>query len=457
MTRSAARWRVCGALLALGSCSPAPAPPATSGRSAAPVVTAPPTADAATGTSADVVVAEALAEVSRYRRLEAKGPVRGKTISRGDMVEMLREQIRREIPERVVKAQNELLFAWGLAPAVFDFEQALLALMKSQLAGFYDPRIKTMFLLEDLGDQERVATLAHELVHALQDQHWDLEKHVRFEEGAGDRIAAIHALAEGDATSAMMDTLLGPRGVRAIDVSESLFGMEAEGAMELAPELVDVPRLVKRSVIAPYVDGLAFVHWLRRRGDWAEVDAAWARLPVSTEQVLHPEKYLAGEVGESVPEPSPPPGGPSTRVYRDVLGEQTLRLVFEEWMPSKTAHASAAGWGGDQVAVFSDRGSTAVAWRLRFDDEASARAAMVAFTRGILGSAAPVDAASAAQRAAGGKICAERAGSGPFAARRTQRDLVVVAGPFQRGSAGPTSAGSCADSLTWASLVLAKR
>ncbi len=409
--------------------------------------------------TADSVVQSALSHVSRRRQLSAKGPVRGKTISREKMLEHVRAQIRREIPERVVRAQNELLFALGAAPASFDFEVALLALMKSQLAGFYEPRDKTMYLLEDLVGAEREATLAHELVHALQDQHWDLGAKVKFEEDRGDAVAAYHALAEGDATSAMLDHMLAPRGMTAIDMQDDLIALEVQGSVELSPSTSDIPMLVKRSVVAPYVDGLKLVHWARRRGGWSAVDEVWAKPPSTTEQVLHPEKYVAGEVGDTIPVPPPFPGGPKTILYRDVLGEQTVRLLFEDWMPQKSAVEAAAGWGGDRAAVFGDGAHVAVAWHLRYDDEASAKQAATAFARGILERKGKsyVSVEEATKALKGNAVCRERKDAGPFVLVRKGRDLAITAGPFRRDGGSATSAARCSAAQVWATTVASKR
>jgi hypothetical protein len=209
---------------------------------------------------ADEVVARALDVVSRLRELPAKGPVRGKTIERAAMVAHVKEQIRTEIPPDVVRAQTELLFGLGVVDARFDYEASVLALLTSQLAGFYEPKDKTMYLAADLRGLERGATLSHELVHALQDQHYDLGKHVKYRDDASDEQSATHALAEGDATSAMIDQLLAARGMRAIDVSDELISMEARGAIEMDAASADVPSIIKRSLVSPYVDGVVFLH-----------------------------------------------------------------------------------------------------------------------------------------------------------------------------------------------------
>jgi hypothetical protein len=403
------------------------------------------------------VVARALDIVARLRELAPKGPVKGRTIDRAAMVAHVKQQIRTEIPPDVVLAQNEMLFGLGVVDSKFDYEAAILALMTSQLAGFYEPKDKTMYLAADLGEPERGATLAHELVHALQDQHYDLGRHIKHRDDATDEQSAVHALAEGDATSAMLDQMLAARGMRATDMSDELISLEARGAMEM--DAADVPSIVKRSLISPYVDGVIFVHALRRRGGWAGVDSAWRALPKSTEQILHPEKLYANELPEKVSIPAAAPKKPLKELYHDVMGEQSLRLLLEEWMPRKVAVSAASDWAGDRIAVFREGQRFALAWRVRYDRVSAAERGHEAFARGVLrkeGASVEVVGAPEAKAAIqSGQICRERAQRGPFAALRKGRDVVIVIGPYERGSS-PKSAANCAGALAWARVISAQ-
>jgi hypothetical protein len=219
-------------------------------------------------------------------------------------------------------------------------------------------------------------------------------------------------------------------------------------------------------VIAPYVDGLEFVHYVRRKAGWQGVDAVWARPPSSTEQLLHPEKWFAAEKPETIPVPSASAAGPAKLIYHDIMGEQSVRLLFEEWMPSRSAKKDAAGWAGDRVAVFSDGKRHGAAWRVRFDLEDDARRGLVGFARGILrtepASGAPQSAReeppvsrdTAEVAAKSGSVCKERTERGPFAAVRRGRDLGIVVGPYLRHGQRPAQAnGSCATALQWAEQV----
>ncbi|HEY2406505.1 MAG TPA: hypothetical protein VGI10_10915, partial [Polyangiaceae bacterium] len=236
-------------------------------------------ADASGQAAADQAIAAALSKVSTARELAPLGPVKGRVIALSEMVAHVDRDLDEDTPPEVARGTTDLLYALGTVADSFDYRASVLELMRAELMGFYAPREKTMFLRGDLQGTERDATLWHELVHALQDQHYDLEKLIAYRADAGDEQSAVHALAEGDATSVMLDVVLSDKNKRAIDIDQPLLDMQSAVS---AGTLQQVPPILKRSIIAPYLDGLAFVNALRRRGGWAAVDAAWRRLPTST-------------------------------------------------------------------------------------------------------------------------------------------------------------------------------
>ncbi|MEO6598647.1 MAG: hypothetical protein ABIQ16_02160 [Polyangiaceae bacterium] len=412
--------------------------------------------------TAEATVARALSYVSGLRELEATGPVKGRVITRDEMVSRVEHSLDTEVPPKVVNASGEILFALGTVPASFDYRLGLLQVMRSELLGFYEPHEKTMFIGGDVRGKELDATLWHELVHALQDQHYGLEKLLDWSDDAGDWQAAVHALAEGDATSAMIDALFVDKHVRAPDLPDSV--MDLQSALS-AGSVIGVPPIIKRSVVAPYMDGLSFVNALRRRGGWSAVAAAWQRLPASTEQVLHLEKYDAHEPPEALPALALSASGPTQAVYSDVYGEQTLRVLFEEWMPAGAARDAAAGWAGDRLTSYADGPLVSVAWRLRYDNEAAALNALHAFARGVLAPEDPgpdargrlsefVSAADAERATRTGQVCRERHSRGPFAVIRRGRELGVTLGPFRRNSGSAVSEGQCVSALSWAASLI---
>jgi hypothetical protein len=213
-------------------------------------------------------------------------------------------------------------------------------LIEGQIAGFYVPDDGTMYLADDLGEAEAEETLAHELVHALQDQSYELGKMIKVAEGDGDRVTAAHALAEGDAMSAMLEVSVGS----AFAVSEDALRRILAISTSMSAVGATTPRVLTSSLTAPYADGFAFVQGLRRHGGWRAVDAAYGSLPVTTEQLLHLEKYNLREPAVMVAEPPVGALGEGYRaVWNEVMGEQGLRIVLEDWAHRTTAKEGAAG------------------------------------------------------------------------------------------------------------------
>ncbi|MCB9585399.1 MAG: hypothetical protein H6718_08370 [Polyangiaceae bacterium] len=358
-----------------------------------------------------------------------KGRVIGRRVTRDEMLDEVDREIANEVPKRALDGTQEILVALNMAPTDFDYGAAIRGVMTAKLAGFYQPRTKTMFLAQDLPVMEQIITLNHELVHALQDQHFDLGTKLDYRDDAGDEQAALHALAEGDATSLMVDLMVRPQGKTALDIPGDIL----EGAEELPPEAGKVPGIIVRSIVAPYRDGLSFVHHLRNRGGWRAVDAAWKRQPKSTEQIIHPEKYASDEPPLHVELPRPPGAGWAD-TYHDVMGEQSVRVLLEEWLDHPTSVLAASGWGGDRIAVYAKGDERAVAWLMRWDDEQQAKRLEDALRKGYRLKAG-------CGRGQRGAIALERKGAW----------LALAVGPYPVSG---KAAQNCAKSLGWAREVL---
>ncbi len=453
-------------LAASTSCRPAPlAPGPPSAPGSPPFPDSPPAPVAAvlapSASPADdgarALVASVLQRVSRLRELPALGPVHARVIDRATMLTQVQASVRSQIPPEAIRGEGEFLRAFGFLPDDFDYEAGVYRLIRSQLAGYYDPEVQVMFLMDDLSKDDQETTLAHELVHALQDQHYQLGPKLAFEPDGNDRQAAIQGLAEGDATSAMLDYLLAP-GRRTVDVPEDRLRAQIVATTASAPELAQFPYVLRASLVAPYIDGVLFIQRLRLRGGWKAVDAVWNELPSTTEQILHLDKLDAREPAEIVPVPSHRalPGNWEP-IHTDVYGEQGLRISFEDWMAPDTAASAARGWGGDRAVVLHHGDATgalqsAAAWHLRFDPGPTAASvdaeAVEAFNAIVSGWGV---------RPRGGACRAEPSGR-YVAVVRDGRDVALVAGPAHgaaqaRDGRPPT----CSLELQWAAEVAAQR
>jgi hypothetical protein len=378
-----------------------------------------------------------LAGVSGVRGLPKRGETKSRTLSRKELLEVILAKEKDGAPKEVMRLTGEALVALELAPASYDFEAGVYELLQSQIAGLYDPDDKTMYLLDDLSESSAYQTLAHELVHALQDQSFDLGGLLDWKPRKGDETAAIQTLIEGDATVAMFAFASGDAD--AID-EKTMRRVVSVGAALSAP---GTPAVLVRSLVAPYTDGFAAVQGLRRKGGWGAVDRALRTRPTTTEQVLHLDKLDKREPALFVPDPPLDAlGAGFTMGSVDVMGEQGARIAFEEWTSRTQATEIAAGWGGDAFAVATrDAGGgnreVALAWHHRTDTAKDAKEI----------------ADLLAERF--GKACKERPDLGPITWIHRGRDVVVTAGPFvRRADRSVAAAGSCDVTSKWARAIL---
>lgn len=447
--------------------TPAPASSVANTNTSASASSAAPTPHSPSKGDADTVVATALELVGRVRELPAKQRVHGVRMGRSEIRAEVERLLVEETPKEALAGNAELLFAFDAVPSDFDLEKTLGLLYSAELAGFYDPKSDRMVLATDLGRDAEKMTLYHELVHALQDQYFDLGKGLTWQPEQSDLQGALHALAEGDATAAMVEIFAAARGIAASEIPAAALRLDAL-MLQAAPDLARVPGIIARSLIAPYADGLEFVRYLRaHRGGFAGVNQAFLKAPISTEQILHPEKYVSAEPVVALPAPVAPPGF-SEPPFRDVMGEQGLRLLFEDWAPASDAAAAASDWGGDRLALFAQGNQRVVLWHLVFDNEAAARRALVLFARGALRPELTADTKDARVRpftgrreaesaARTGRLCRPRAERGAFAIVRHGRHLGVTAGPYRRDVTSVRTSDTCPQALGWASLVADQR
>lgn len=403
---------------------------------------------------ADAVVADMLERVQGSRELQARTPVSSRVISRAEMIKQVKGHVEKDVPSVALRGQGEMLTAMGYMPPTFDFAKGLFDLLESQVAGYYDPADKRMYLVSDLGETETQATLAHELVHALQDQHYDLDKRMKFRDDQSDKLAAIQSLAEGDAMAGMMDIEAGGPGMSLLVPDEAL-AMQMRAGIMLMPSIANIPPIMKASLVAPYTDGLVFVQKLRRRGGgFAEVDRVWQRPPETTEQMLHLDKLDKREPALTVPGPPLDAlGGGFEKLFGDSNGEQGTSLAFQEWGSHVQASRAAAGWGGDHFDVLvrgEGKREHFVTWWIRFDPG------------GKGGACAEADeaydfVATRAFKHTGAKhpdsLCRDRPDLGPLAVTKRGCDVVFSAGPYVRGEARRVTAAkpTCAEVTPWLS------
>lgn len=358
---------------------------------------------AAAGTTKAAAVAaateEVLRETSELRQLPVLRTVKSGAQSRAEIERMLVRNLDEESSPEQMRASELALKRLGLLPADFQLRPFIISVLTEQILGYYDARTQTFYLADwiDLGGQQPV--IAHELTHALQDQHFDLRRFEKWPRGDSDAELATHALVEGDATLAMVFYLTRDLK-RAVAMMKSMNG----GATE---RIDAAPRVLRESLLFPYEQGLLWVRQLQQRGGWSLVSKAYTDLPRSTEQILHPEKYFAHEapVKLELPDLSAALGKGWRRIDYDVNGEWGYYLILDEFLRAPDqSRAAAAGWGGDRYALYenSQTRETFLAQLTAWDTEADAREFFDAYARRVVlryKDAAPSEASTETRRA----------------------------------------------------------
>ncbi|MBK9030847.1 MAG: hypothetical protein IPL61_05820 [Myxococcales bacterium] len=251
---------------------------------------------------------------------------------------------------------------WGLVPMATDLDALIVDLLTEQIAGFYDPAEAKLYVSAKPGSDDTWADMlmAHEITHALQDQHFDLTRWMKAVKDDNDGSLARQALVEGDGVALMIEYSLAGQGLTSPwdhdDVVRLLTSnMDGEGG----GQLIDAaPVAVREAMLFPYRAGIGFVAALRKGQPWAAVDAAFARPPRTTEQVLHPALYLADARADEIVAPPDP-----LRIDTSVWGEEGWReFLVAHGLDPAIAASAAAGWGGDRVIVRGPKGAVAAPW-----------------------------------------------------------------------------------------------
>lgn len=257
---------------------------------------------------------------------------------------------------------QRVLVVFGLVEPGTDLAAMESELMGEQIAGFYDPETGEMVVVlsDDSGELSAndQVTFAHEVVHALQDQHFDLmEVQSDFDTMTDDEYLAMTAMIEGDATAAQVMYM--------IENPRLLAEAEAELEDYESPSLDSAPLFYSESLLFPYDDGALFVIEILNEGGWDAVNDMYADPPTTTEQILHPEKYIEGEgaIEVVVEDPTSMLGDDWQILDENDMGEFMTDVFLRNGGASnRDARHASEGWGGDSYLVFGNEEQTAFIW-----------------------------------------------------------------------------------------------
>jgi hypothetical protein len=328
-------------------------------------------------------------EAARLRQLSYK-PIASREVTQAQCGAYVRKLLLTDLKPGPTARREAFLRHLGLLHGPATLKQHYIKLLTSQVRGLYDPEKKVFLVVHGpapsvlewglglvsaaMGLKMEDVYTVHEMEHAVQDQHFHLQKLTKSVPDDFDRELAAQSLIEGDATVVMWQfacnlVATSPAEAAAKTAALCRYDMRA-GQGFLATSLVPegTPRFLQEVCNFPYAQGSAFVYFLARHGGWKAVDEAFRKLPQSTAEIFHPEEY--GQVHFVPIKLTPLRLDSSWRsMGKDTAGEFLIRLLatLNGYDPN-----SMSGWRGDRYEVYARKSGTLVSWESQWENAARA-------------------------------------------------------------------------------------
>jgi hypothetical protein len=292
--------------------------------------------------------------------------------SRDQVRAYLLHKLDAELPASKARGLQAAYRLLGLLPDSLELRPLLLDLYTEQIAGYYEPDSSTLFVVANADPQQLRIVLSHEMVHALQHQYIPLDSVMR-QEGDNDRLSAAQAVLEGQAMLSGLQAMVPEQNLFAMPEFWDTYRDNLRAQQSTMPVFSKAPRIIRESVIFPYLAGADFLRW------WAGSEHRDSMpyghlMPVSTEQILHPYRYGRGD------QPVPLAFDGDSALYEDVMGEFDIRVLNAELGGgSDVTTPIAIGWGGDRFRVYETPDGAALVWYSVWDDLPS-RSRFISFT-----------------------------------------------------------------------------
>ena len=329
--------------LGLAQQTTAPAiPPSSSGKPSA--------ADFAT--AAD----EVLEQMSQITGLSLTSPLKKSLRSREEIRAHIIKEMKEDKDAAERLAGSKSAQAFGLLPKGFDLDAFMIDLLTEQIAGLYDPKAHEFYVADWIPIDDQRMVMAHELTHALEDQHFQIEAWAKAARPNDDGELARESVLEGSAMVAMVEYLLQGSGRSLKDLPDIDPAMLI-GDMADTPTLKKAPAFLKDALIFPYLDGMTFSAAILKPSGWEGLAGIFTKPPVSTQQILHPALYTSGKVPAPV---SLPPmekalGADWTKLEENTMGEFGWKEVLKQFLGEPRAKPLAAAWDGDRYIVYEQK------------------------------------------------------------------------------------------------------
>jgi hypothetical protein len=322
-------------------------------------------------------VDEILGFASKDTLFPIRHEIKRRLVSRDEVADYVTKHTSEDEDAKRLRRSELVLKKFGLLPRDFDLGKFLVVLLKEQVAGYYDPKTKTVNLLDWLGADQQKPVLAHELTHALQDQSFNLEKYMKpadadldkkkeitWEDVANDEIGTTRqAVVEGQAMVVLVDYMLAPMGQSLQDspqVVEALKQGMLVGTAD-AVQFQNAPIYMKEALTFPYRYGIDFIADMLTKGGKEKAFAAlFQNPPRTTRQIMEPQTYLSGERLDPMPLPD------FREVFKNydrfdvgALGEFDVAVLVDQYAGAETSHQMYPHWRGGYYYAARPKGDPA--------------------------------------------------------------------------------------------------
>jgi hypothetical protein len=296
-------------------------------------------APAAPGIPTAAEIDSVLQELSAVTGFRIRRQLPFELITRDQVNKYLKEQIKESVKPDEIRAEEVTLKKFGFAPANFDLKQTTIDLLTEQAAAFYDFHRKKLFISDWATVNMRDAALIHELAHALADQNFPIQKYLSKGANDSEMSMAREAVVEGQASWLMLE-VTARRGGRTLadpQTARELMGNESDSADSSYPVFNNAPLYLRRTLLFPYDDGEKFQQALFLHDGKVAFARVFRQAPVSTSQIMHPDRYFSGDTPTD-PE-LPKPLKHMKPFVTGSLGELETRILLEQYVSAGTAEA----------------------------------------------------------------------------------------------------------------------
>ena len=304
-------------------------------------------------------------------------------ITKADVNKFLKERVQEVGKPDDIRAEELTLKKFNFVPADFDLAKNTVDLLTEQAAAFYDYNKKKLFITESAATESQEPVLAHELAHALADQDYNLGKFIRQARKNDDASTARLAVMEGQATWLMSEFLARQNG-RSLKNSPELVAMMSKMSDSSGgqyPVFENEPLYLRMTLVFPYTKGMLFQNAVTQRDGKESFGEVFKRPPISTQQIMQPDKYFSGlkPTDPKLPEVKLPHGFKG--LVAGTLGELEHHILIEQSSNVSRADEIAPHWRGSNFELLEDKkaGRIVLLYSVEWDSEGAARQYFTAY------------------------------------------------------------------------------